>query len=39
MARLEALGATRLGEHDEWGARWTSMSDPEGHEFDVAQQA
>ncbi|MCB1000271.1 MAG: VOC family protein [Acidimicrobiales bacterium] len=34
--RLVALGATRLGDHDEWGHRWTVMCDPEGNEFCVA---
>lgn len=36
VARLVALGATTLGDHDEWGHRWTVMQDPEGNEFCVA---
>ena len=36
VARLVALGATEVGEHDEWGHQWTVMNDPEGNEFCVA---
>ena len=35
VARLVSLGATRLADHAEWGARWVTMADPEGNEFDV----
>ena len=35
--RLLGLGATRLGDHDEWGHQWTVLQDPEGNEFCVAQ--
>jgi catechol 2,3-dioxygenase-like lactoylglutathione lyase family enzyme len=35
--RLVALGATRFSDHDEWGAVWTVMSDPEGNEFCIGQ--
>ncbi len=34
--RLEALGATRLAEKDEWGIRWSVLHDPEGNEFCVS---
>ena len=34
--RIVALGATRLGDFDEAGFRWTTLLDPEGNEFDVA---
>ncbi|BDD84346.1 glyoxalase [Tsukamurella pulmonis] len=37
VARLVALGATQLREHDEWGVRWTVLQDPEGNEFCIAQ--
>jgi hypothetical protein len=38
--RLLALGARRLGDFDEGGARWVTLTDPEGNEFDVlAEQA
>ncbi len=37
VARLVALGATACSEHDEWGAVWTTMLDPEGNEFCVGQ--
>jgi hypothetical protein len=35
VERLVALGATRLGEFDEQGYRWTTLADPEGNEFDI----
>ena len=35
VERLVALGATRLGDFDEAGYRWTTLADPEGNEFDV----
>ncbi len=34
--RAIALGATRLGDFDEGGTRWTTLADPEGNEFDIA---
>ena len=36
VARLEALGATRLEDKAEWNFQWTIMADPEGNEFCVA---
>jgi hypothetical protein len=36
VARLVALGATQVGEHDEYGHQWTVLLDPEGNEFCVA---
>lgn len=36
VVRLIELGATVRSEHDEWGVRWTTMTDPEGNEFCVA---
>jgi len=35
--RLLELGATRVHEKDEWGVNWTTLLDPEGNEFCVAQ--
>lgn len=35
VARLEALGATRVEAHTEMGVHWTTMRDPEGNEFCV----
>lgn len=29
------LGAARLGDFDEGGFRWTTLSDPAGNEFDI----
>lgn len=37
LARLVALGATRIADHDEWGIVWTVLADVEGNEFCVAQ--
>ena len=37
VARLIGLGATACSDHDEWGAVWTTMRDPEGNEFCVGQ--
>jgi len=37
VARLVGLGATACADHDEWGAVWTTMRDPEGNEFCVGQ--
>ncbi|MDQ4132219.1 MAG: VOC family protein [Actinomycetota bacterium] len=31
--RLVALGATVVGEYDEWGLQWVTFRDPEGNEF------
>lgn len=38
VARLLALGAARVSDHDEWGAVWSVMTDPEGNEFCVGQR-
>ena len=38
VARLLALGASRIGDHDEWGAVWTTLADVEGNEFCVVQR-
>lgn len=35
--RLVSLGATVLHDKDEWGVRWTTMADPAGNEFCVAE--
>jgi predicted enzyme related to lactoylglutathione lyase len=37
--RLVGLGASRLGDFDEQGYRWTTLADPEGNEFDVVAAA
>jgi hypothetical protein len=37
VARLVALGATRVADMDEWGYQWTVLKDPEGNEFCVAR--
>jgi Glyoxalase-like domain len=33
--RLLSLGATRVNDVEEGGARWTTFRDPEGNEFDL----
>jgi glyoxalase superfamily protein len=33
--RIIGLGAQRLGDFDEGGTRWTTLTDPEGNEFDI----
>ncbi len=38
VGRLVDLGAARLSDHNEWGAVWTVMTDPEGNEFCVGQR-
>jgi predicted enzyme related to lactoylglutathione lyase len=35
VERLISLGATRVNDFKESGATWTTLSDPEGNEFDV----
>jgi predicted enzyme related to lactoylglutathione lyase len=36
VERLVGLGATVVHDKDEWGVRWTTLTDPEGNEFCVA---
>jgi hypothetical protein len=33
--RAISLGATKVADFDEYGTRWTTMTDPEGNVFDV----
>lgn len=35
--RLVGLGASRIGDFDDWGITWTTLADPEGNLFDVAK--
>ena len=35
LTRLKELGATHLADHEEGGATWATLADPEGNEFDV----
>jgi predicted enzyme related to lactoylglutathione lyase len=37
VQRLVGLGAARRADHDESGSRWTTLTDPEGNEFDVVE--
>lgn len=36
VERLVGLGASVVHDRDEWGTRWTTLTDPEGNEFCVA---
>lgn len=36
VERLVGLGATVVGDHDEYGVQWTVLQDVEGNEFCVA---
>lgn len=33
--RAIAAGATRVGDFDEYGVKWTTLADPEGNLFDI----
>jgi predicted enzyme related to lactoylglutathione lyase len=35
VERAMSLGATKIAEFDEYGTRWTTMTDPEGNVFDI----
>jgi predicted enzyme related to lactoylglutathione lyase len=37
IGRLTDLGATRIRDVEENGARWITMADPEGNEFDLVR--
>ena len=36
VERLLGLGATKVGDYDEYGTQWTTLRDVEGNEFCVA---
>jgi hypothetical protein len=36
VARAVALGASHVGDFDEYGTVWTTLADPEGNLFDIA---
>lgn len=38
VTRIIGSGATRHSDHNEWGAEWTVLTDPEGNEFCIGQQ-
>ena len=38
VERAVALGATKVADFDEYGARWTTLTDPEGNVFDIGLQ-
>jgi|SRR5580658_1985111 hypothetical protein len=38
VQRLVALGALERATHEESGARWVTLTDPEGNEFDVVAE-
>lgn len=35
VERAVALGATRIDDFEEYGTRWTTLTDPEGNVFDI----
>ena len=35
VARAVTLGATHVGDFDEYGTTWATLLDPEGNEFDI----
>jgi hypothetical protein len=35
IARAVGLGAKHMADFDEYGARWTTLADPEGNLFDI----
>jgi hypothetical protein len=35
VARAVSLGAKHVADFDEYGARWTTLADPEGNLFDI----
>ncbi|CAA9216963.1 MAG: hypothetical protein AVDCRST_MAG76-466 [uncultured Acidimicrobiales bacterium] len=37
VQRMLDLGATKVGEYDEWGTQWVTLRDLEGNEVCVAQ--
>ena len=38
IGRAVSLGATKVGDFDEYGTVWTTLTDPEGNVFDIAQR-
>jgi hypothetical protein len=38
VERAVSLGATKVGDFDEYGTTWTTLADPEGNVFDIAQR-
>ena len=39
VERALSLGATKVGEFDEYGTQWTTLADPEGNVFDIGVSA
>jgi hypothetical protein len=35
VERAVSLGATRIGDFEEYGTRWTTLADPDGNVFDI----
>jgi catechol 2,3-dioxygenase-like lactoylglutathione lyase family enzyme len=38
VGRVVGLGAERIADHDEFGARWTVLRDPQGNEFCIGSE-
>ena len=39
VERALGLGASRIADFEEAGVKWTTLTDPEGNEFDIAVHA
>lgn len=37
VQRMLGLGATKVGEYDEWNTQWVTLRDPEGNEVCIAR--
>jgi len=37
VERVVGVGAIKVGEFDEYGAKWVTLADPEGNLFDIAR--
>jgi Glyoxalase-like domain len=38
IERAVSLGASKVGDFNEYGTTWTTLADPEGNVFDIAQR-
>ena len=38
IGRLEALGAREVARYAQWGAIWVTLTDPDGHVFDLVER-
>jgi len=38
ITRLQDLGAVEVSRYAQWGAVWATLTDPDGHVFDVVER-